>query len=105
MQWLGALSGLTKGEPASMKCPICLKVEVEDDDECCWICWMTGKYFRSVLTSDERSNVLGGIRKLEHVVSADVWHFSGGAFNFGVILDDGRQLTIGSPAEMLGQQI
>lgn len=66
---------------------------------------MTGKYFRSVLCSDERANVFGRIRKLEHVVSADVWHFGGGAFNFGIILDDGRQLTLGTPAEMLGQQV
>lgn len=91
-------------------CTICEKnpcwTPGEDTDlDYCMACWFTGRYFESVLASEEREYLLVRIREIENVTSADVYHFGSGAFNLLISLADGRIIAPGMPAEMLGNPI
>lgn len=82
-----------------MLCPFCDTNPIVEGQDVCMSCHFTGKEFETYLLNDERSNVLAKIREVPQVASANVWHMGSGAFQLGVMLDDGRIVIPGIAQE------
>lgn len=85
-----------------MKCPVCQVHDIrsiDPDVTACVDCVRTGRQMEFFLTQPVRSNVLGRIRLLDNVMTANLWPSQPGCFHLGIFLTDGRLVLTGGAIE------
>lgn len=85
-----------------MKCPVCGVHDIrtiDPDVTSCVNCQRTGRNFEFFLTQPVRSNMLGRIRDLDNVLTADLWPSNPGCWQLGIFLTDGRLAITGTAVQ------
>lgn len=89
-----------------MICSVCSytmgETEAEDNElECCWACFHSGRYFEKLLSSDERKRIIPRLRDIKGIVSVQVIHLGLGQCALTIKTKDGKLII---PGEKLTQE-